>query len=501
MSKISQLQVVEQKLWSGLTKPMHLAWAGLTKGPALVDDLISNLYEVNHGDDNLISLIEKYPTHYVDQEVYEWKLKGSSERNVPLVKATYMSAGTETDIVSTTTARIGENGAPIFLYFAEKFFSAPSVIGGDHPEDYLVRITEDPQVAGGYFKYRVQVYGANTPYIPAEELLANSKWGTMFAPVERDYSKRGSDMNFATWFTLQNTYSTIRKSYSAPGSIINKGGNIPLAAKFQDDQGKTMVKWIDYLSWEFYKQCRRDKARLLLYGKSTIDPITGQSNTMGESGNPVIAGFGLYEQMQGSNIGFYNNFSIDAFSDFLMQLSYNKLPEDKRKFLITTGEFGKYQFHKAMAQKMTQYPWLRSDHNLKDGGSTFAEQQITKYIGINGIEINLMVDHSLDSPTTVGKIPHPQGGWVSSYIYNIWDIGTTDGKPNIQKVAIQGDEEYMVYVPGLRDPFTPGGMGSAPSMAAHGVDTYDVHKMYNASIMIRNPLRTGRYLPNIHRAF
>lgn len=496
--KISPLQKVEPKFWNELTKPMHLAYAGLTKGPALVDDLISNLYDLNFGDDNLVSMVEKFGTHYVDNPLYEWKLKGSSERNIPLVKATYMKAGTETDITASTTDQIGLNGAPIFLYFPENYFSAPAVLGGDHPEDYTVRIMSDYTRAGSYFKYTTQVYGAATPFIPAEELLPGSKWSNLFASVERDFSKRGSGMNFATFFTLQNTYSSIRKSYAVPGSMIQQGDNVPLAVKFQDDNGKTFTKWIDYQGWEFYKQCRRDKAKLLLYGKSTIDPISGQAVTMGESGNPVTAGFGLYEQMQGSNLGFYNNFSVDAFSDFLMQLSYNKLPEDKRVFLVTTGEYGRYQFRKAMAQKMSQTPWLRTDANLK--GKTFVDIQIEEYTDLNGITIKLMVDPMLDSPVTVGKIQHPNGGWVSSYIYNIWDIGTADGKPNIQKVAIQGDEEHFIYIEGLRSPFSPGGKGMNPRPASNAVDGYELHKMMNASIMIRNPLRTGRYLPNLHRA-
>jgi len=500
--KISPLQVVEQKYWSGLTRNQHLAWTGLAKGPAVLSEMIDNLYELNYGDDNLVSLVDKYPTLYVDQEVYEWMLKGTSERNIPLVKATYSVSGTETDITSSTTAKVGENFQPFYLYFAEKWFSAPSVLGGLRPEDYLVKITGDPVQVGTLWKYPVQMYGASSSlYMPLEELTAGVPYGQMFAPVEREFSKRGSDIQFASFFKLQNTISTIRKSYQVPGSMIHKGGNVPLAAMFQDDDGKKIVKWIDYAAWEFYKQMRRDKARLVLYGKSTVGP-DGQSQIAGESGNPVIAGFGLYEQMQGSNLGFYNNFNLDALTDFAMKMSYNKIPEDKRKFVISTGQFGLYQFHKAASLKASTMPWLRSPHNFKVSGNKVElnEGQIMSYISVNGIEFHLIHDPMLDSPITAGKIPHPNGGYVSSYIYNIWDFGTDNGEPNIQKVAIKGDEEYMRYVPGLRDPFTPGGMGASNSMAAHGIDTYEVHKMINCSIRIKNPLRTARYMPNIYKS-
>jgi hypothetical protein len=498
--KIAVTQVTDQKYWSGLTKPMHLAWAGLNKPPSLINEVIENLYELNYGDDNLVSHIEKYPTKYVDQETYEWMLRGSSERNIPLIKATYQTtAGTEIEVTASTTAQVGLNNTPFFLYFPENYFFCPGVLAGMRAEDYLVRIIEDPIQQGSYWKYKVQMYGAgNSLYMPVDEILPNTLWSDMFAPVERDFSKRGTDLHFESFFKLQNTMSTIRKKYAVPGSMIHRGGNIPLLFKFQGDDGKIITKWIDKIGWEFHHQMRRDKAKLLLYGKSTIDS-NGISNIMGESGNPVIAGFGLYEQMAGSNIEFYNQFSIDAFSDFLLQLSVGKLPEDKRKFLVTTGEFGKVQFHKAAKQAASQMSWLRSDHNFKNGGATLDESQILEYIFLNGIEIKLMVDPMLDSPVTVGKIKHPSGGYLSSYIYNIWDFGTDSGEPNIQKIAIKGNEEYTVYVAGMRDPFTPGGMGQNMTPAANAVDGYEVHKMVNASVRIKNPLRTGRYMPNSWR--
>jgi hypothetical protein len=208
--------------------------------------------------------------------------------------------------------------------------------------------------------------------------------------------------------------------------------------------------------------------------------------------------------MNGSNTGFYNTFNIDAFSSYLTSISYNKLPEDKRKFLVTTGQYGLEQFHKAEAARISSaYPWLRNNDNYKmgaDGKVSLKEGQIMNHTLLNGIEIDLMHDPMLDNPITVGKIAHPSGGFVSSYIYNIWDFGTTNGEPNIAKVAIKGDEEYMIYVPGMRDPYSAGGMSNNPTQAAHSIDGYEMHKMINASIRIKNPLKTGRYMPNIYKS-
>lgn len=499
-NKISLLQQVDQKYWSGLTKQNSLAALGYTKGPAQLSTAIDQLYEINFGDDNIVSLIDKYPTIYTDQETYKWALRGTSERTIPLVKATYGIS--ETLVTSSTTALVGQNFVPFYLYFGEKWFTAPAVIAGSYPEDYQVRIMADPVQTGNLWKYQVQIFGSNPAnYMPVQELLAGIEYGQLYTPTERELSKRGSDIQYSSFFELHQTISTMRKSIQVPGSMIKMGKNVPLAYAFVDDNGKQQTRWINYLEWEFAKQCRREKAKLLMYGKSTVGPA-GESMIPGESGNPIITGFGLYEQMNGSNMGFYNTFNMDAFASFLGDVSYNKIPEDKRSFLITTGQKGLEQFHRAAQTKYGAYPGIyEQNHKVWNGNEvTLREGQIKKFVWLNGIEAYVMHDPMLDSPTTVGKIPHPDGGYVSSYVYNIWDFGTDGGEANIAKVAIKGDEEYFIYVNGLRDAYTPSGSGMNPTPAAHAIDGYELHKMYNTSIRIKNPLRTARYLPNMYKS-
>lgn len=498
--KIALTQITDQKNWAGLTKANNLVHAGLTKGPAQLSQMISNLYEMVNGDDNLVSFIEKFPTKYVDQETYEWMLRGSSERNIPLVKAAYGTSFTE--ITSSTTVQVGLNFAPFYLYFAEKWFSAPSVIAGLRPEDYQVKILEDPTPEGDLWRYKVGIFGNNpNTFMPLEELLQGVPYGQMYAPVEREFSKRGSDIQYESFYKLQNTVSYFRKGTKVPGSMIKMGKNIPLAYAFQDDKGNKQVAWIDKVGYEFYKQFRRDYARGIVYGKNTMG-ADGNAMQFGESGNPIMNGYGLYEQMQGGNNGFYNVFNIDAFTYFLQGISYNKLNEDSRDFLVTTGEYGALQFHQAVQAKMGQYAWLRSDMNFKnisDMNVSIQEGQIRSFDWINGIKVRIMIDKMLDSPISAGKMRHPNGGYISSYIYNIWDFGTNGGEPNIRKVAVKGDEEYYKYVPGFRDPFTPGAMGTSMTMTTNMEDAYEIGGMKIGSVVIENPLRTARYMPSVYK--
>jgi len=74
------------------------------------------------------------------------------------------------------------------------------------------------------------------------------------------------------------------------------------------------------------------------------------------------------------------------------------------------------------------------------------------------------------------------------------DIGTTDGQPNIQKVAIKGTPIVHKYVAGLRNPFAPDG---AMSAVGNAVDAWEEHKMFIGGILLRDPSKTASFIPNI----
>ena len=485
-------QLTTSKNISGLVQENHLGWLGM-KRPDLMSKVPDLLYETLYGTDNLVSWVDKMPTKYVNSEVYRWMLQGTDERNTPLIKATSDSAGST---VFTATDKPGQYGQPFYLWFPEKRWSKLTTLFGNRPELFALRVIADPIDLGGIFGYQVvPITGDDTTFIPVEELTANTQWSGSFALVEEGLSKGGREVGELTSpFLMENTMSTIRLEQNVPGNMILQGKNIPLETKFVSG-GQTFTAWIDKLGWDFQKFSRRDKAMLLLYGRNTRS-VDGTYKLRGESGGVLKAGYGMYEQMAGSHTGQYNIFNIDVFADFLLQVSYGRINEDSRKFVVTTGEYGFMQFHRELQKKLSAYNYFRSDHNLEknaDGKMQVNEKQITSYVYLNGIEILLMKDPMLDSPT-VGKFKLPGGGYVTSYNYNIWDFGTVNGEANIQKVAIKGNKEYTIYIPGLRNPFTPNGMGMNPTPAASSVDGYSLHKMINGSIMIKNPLRCGRWL-------
>jgi len=497
--KISKMQILDPSYWGKLTREAHLGWMGM-QDPQWISKFIDRVYEVNYGADNIVSFIDRFPTRYMDDDTpFRWALQGSEERNIPLVKATTTASTSASQI--TNSDRAGLGFGVFYMWFAEDFFSATSVMVGHHPEKYSLRVTKDAIQIGEYFVYEVQlVTGDSTKFIDYEEVAAGTLWSEEYGLIEQEFSVRGNDVKHASHFIMENTFSMISKNYEVPGNMIRKGKVAPLAFKFTDQTGKEHTSWISKLEWDFLVQFRRDKARLLLGGKSTKTAEGGYA-LKGESGNTIKAGFGLYEQMEGGNLLFYNDFSLKALTDFAMDISVGKVAEDKRQLVLSTGEYGAYQLHKALAERGGEIAWLRSDHNLArlgDGKMKLAEGQFVEYEFVNGIKFKLMIDPMKDDPIR-NKIRDPRGGFASSYIYDIWDFGTTNGKPNIQRVAVKGDEEIYAFVPGMRDGFSNYNNLSSPRAVSSLKDGYSVRKMYQGAIQVNNILKTGRIIPSILR--
>lgn len=495
--KISKLQVKDPQYWGKLTREEHLGFMG-AQNPQWISKVIDRVYEVTYGSDNIVSFIDRLPVKYLDDDTpFRWALQGAEERNYPLVKATMSPSVAAPQITNADQA--GLNYGRFYLWFGEDAFSVSSVIVGHHVDLYSLRVMKALEI-GGYYVYEVQlVTGDPNLFVPEDEVAPNTLWSEEYGLVEQTLSIRGNTVKHSSPFILENEFSVIRKNYEVPGNMIRKGKNPPMIFQYSSDGKKIFTAWISKLEWDFITQFRRDKARLLMYGKSTRTPDGGYS-MKGESNNVIKAGYGLIDQISMGNTIYYNDFSLDFLTDIAMSISVGKIPEDKRKLVLSTGEYGAYQIHKALANRAKEFPWLISDHNIKvEGGKIVLDEgQMIKYRFINGIEFSLVIDPMKDDPIR-NKIPHPKGGLASSYIYDILDFGTTNGNPNIQRVAVKGDEEIYRYIGGLRDPYTNYNNTGIPVSASTMVDGFVVMKWFQGAIQLNNPLRTARIIPSILR--
>ena len=325
--------------------------------------------------------------------------------------------------------------------------------------------------------------------MPVEELAAGKRFSREYSPVEQELSRKGGGINFTTPFDMRNTFTMIRLQHTAAGNMLNRtiGGYV------KEEDGSTIATWTDVEDYEFEKQYRLEKNRQLMFGRANRRE-DGTYSDRGKSGNVIKTGAGLREQMESANEFGYNIFTIDWLNETLLQLSVGKVNQDNRRFLMVTGEYGAVQFHKAIEDYSQLYTANLTDkrfggdvNNMSYGG------QFKSFNGPNGIVVDLMVS-SLYDDTERNKIMKLGGSGVAeSYRYDIFDFGTTNGSPNIQKVAIKGAEYIRGYESGFRNKYVK---PEDNTMMTTPIDGYTMHKACNIGLMVKDPSKTATLMPN-----
>lgn len=490
--RISPLQEYEPTDWSGLTTVNHLG-AIYGQKPQEASKLVSMIHQINFGMD-LDTFLNRFPVLYLDtDDDFTWKLRGDSNKNVPLVSAR-IGGFSSTTTVSSSSHKAGLNHSKFILTFAEKFFSDVDVIVGERNEVYPIQITDIPRANGTNWDYECELLTADpTLYIPYTELLAGKRFSREWSLVEKTLSKKGGQVNYTSPFQMRNQFSMIRMQDTRAGNMINR----PVAFSWKDPKtGKVMSTWTQYADWELEKQFQEQKNRLLMFA-TTNRGSDGKYVQKGKSGFELSQGAGIRQQMESSNSHFYNTFSIKWLTEVMLDMSINKLPGDKREFVLRTGEWGMYQFHVALEEYASLYTPLFDESRIKRVGKNGIQfnGQFLEYLGPQGIKVSLMHEPMYDDPAR-NKIRHQDGGLAESYRYDILDVGTSDGEANIRKVALKGQEDIMGYVPGLRHPYK---LDGSRNIMADPTDGYTLHRAAVLGAMVKDPTRTAALIPSVLR--
>lgn len=486
MAKISPLQMYEPTNWTGLTTDNHIgSLFGIE--PQMASDVLTRIYNVNYGMD-LDSYLNQFPVKQLkSDDDFQWKLQGAGKKNIPLVKAALSFGGAQV----SGSDKAGLNHSRFFLSFPEQYFTDVNLIVGEKNETYPILIVDDPKPEGSNWTYEVELLtGDPTLFIPVDDLAAGKRYSKEWSPVERTLSKKGGGVHYASPFKMQNTFSFIRMEDTRPGNMIKR----PVAFSFMDEEGGKHTTWMEYADYEFNAQFREEKNKLC-YFSTPNKTSQGTYVNKGKSGFEIKQGAGIRAQMAPANIAYYSSFSITWLTEQLLGLSVGKLASDQRKFLLRTGEWGMYQFSRSLEDHVQLYlPLFDQNRVFKGQGNSLGFRgQFLEYIGPNGISVTLSHEPMYDDPER-NKIYHPDGGVAESYRYDVLDIGTADGEPNIQKVSISGMDDIMGYVPGLRNPFSLSGKNN---IMANSTDGYTMHRAAYVGVMIKNPMRCLQIIPNI----
>lgn len=486
MAKISPLQMTDATSWKGLTTENHLGaiWQmDLQKA----NDVVTKIQQKYFGND-IDSILNRFPVkEFEDDTDYTWELDSQVIDNLPLVEARIDGTAV------TAASQAGLGNTQFDLVFSKDWFSVHEVIVGEKNELYPVRILSQ-RSEGTNVVYTCELMGnATTDFIPYDEISGGQLFSREYAPVERTMSEGGRKVKYKSHISMRNAFSQIRIEKATPGNLSGK----KMGTYILGPKNEKFVLWQQYESFMFDMEFRSDINRLLHFGTSNRT-TNGDYIQKGKSGYSIVQGSGLREQCEASNTSFYTNFDINSLSGRLLDLSEGKLAMDERSFLASCGERGAFQFHQALEDHSQLFTPTRETTRIYNAQSDYAKKglgyggQFVEYMGPNMVQFNLSIDSMYDDRAR-NKSKHPDGGVTESYRYDIYDIGTTNGAPNIRKVKKKGSDIVHKYIPGMRNPFSP---DNALSPIGTAKDAWEEHKFYCGGVMVTDPSKTAHFIYN-----
>jgi hypothetical protein len=487
--RISPLQMYENDDISGLVTKSHLGYRyGIE--PQQASKVATMIHQANAGA-TVSAYLNKFPVLELESdEAFTWDLIGNGKKNIPLIKASLSSNGTAV----AATDKVGKNFTEFYLTFPEAYFTDVNQIVGERNEVYPILILDEPRAVGLYWEYRCRLNtGDSELFLPYDEVLEGKRFSKDFSPVEDTMSKKGGGVHYNFPFKMMNNFTMIRMEDTVPGNMIKR----PVKFSWVDPFSKRiMTTWMDYRTYEFEMQYQDEVAKMLMYSTSN-KTAEGNYVIKGKSGNVVKMGAGIRQQMESSNYFGYSDFNIEKFTEMLLDLSVGKIVMGQREVTVLTGEWGMYQFSKALEYHSTLYTPNRTESRIGMGsdGKMSYKGQFLDYTGPNGIKVNIMHD-ALKDDFERNKLFMPgKPGLAESYVYDILNMGTGDGKPNIQKVFLKGGGDIRGFQPGLRDPFTTD--NKINRIMSTAVDGWTEHRAFTGGAIIYDPTRTATYKPNI----
>ncbi|MDR0912090.1 MAG: hypothetical protein LBM96_05770 [Methanobrevibacter sp.] len=464
--------------------------------PQKLDNIITKIMAANYGK-SLSRFLDKWSTIEKDPSTqYYWEVIGSNRKNVPLIEARNELG----EVIDASSENAGKNNSLIYLVFPDAWFHVGETIVGNLNEVYPFKI-KDMRSEGTNTVYAVEIMRYMPEGVPADRLLLGERFSIESSPVEAELSTESGGIRLATPMNVYNNWTTIRIDQEVTRQAMYAKINSVEIPIFDKD-GKllrTTNQMVTAVDMEVERTFDEYCCNAMVFGVSNETPKRTYNN-FGKSGNPIKVSSGIFEQASAGNKEYYNYFTLDALTNNIYELCAGKLDIADRTIMITTGERGAIQFHKAVLQNMTQ-GWqlftidnystgvvkkVKSDLNQNSIGAGF---QFTEYYAPNGVRIIIHVETMYDDPVR-NKIMHPNGGVAFSYRYDIWDLGTQQ-TPNIQKV-IDIDGVRRGYAGGVVTWFNQDN-----NYMTTKTDVNSTTRMTNIGAIVRDATRCVSLIPTI----
>jgi hypothetical protein len=472
--QISDLQVTTTKHWAGATSATHLGNV-YGEAPHKISNVMSRVMGIYayQGLDSIITLMGGVETAPDDRDV-EWDLKGDDEKAVKIVS---FSAGDQT--------KPGIGVSTFELVLEERLFKNTDVLNLDI-RDIQIRIVAEPVMNGQYPVYTVEpVSGDPLAFIDPDLLIAGKQVAKEYSLVEDELAKNRGSVQYSSSFKLRNHFTTVGKEDMVSSKSLGRQMVISMTAPGKEN--KTTKIWTQAADWTFMQQYYAEKNRVMFYGKNN-KTSQGTFLNKGDSGFSVKSMPGLRDQISPSYKFEYTTFSIDYLQEILTTLGYNILPEDKREFILLTGEHGMIQFSKAVEDKLNSYPSTYDATRISGSGQNRGfGGQYRSYEFPQGYTVRVVHLPEYDD-TTRNRSYTASGKLEESLRYTILNFGTHKGKKNIRKIVPENEPEAMWYIAGKSSPYATKQSGNTMKEASSRVSGYEIMAECKFTVVVENPM-------------
>jgi hypothetical protein len=511
MQNLFKNQVYQGVDMKGLISSTHL-YSVFQQEPQLMSQFIRHLNKM-YLRKAAVNFVDQFPTMEVEQEegFYQWLVKGQENKNVALKDAETMDGIGSSVSLGTFPISAGANRERIILVFDEPFFSNTEVIKGE-TDDYHFLVKRSYE-EGGQYKYETELVNDDLDIsVPLEALEIGKRFTKLYGLTPGTLSYEGANPWFSTPFKMQNRPSMCRMETQIAGSMIEKGLNEPLLFPFQLN-GKDYKVWVNYAEMLVKAQVDEFEAMNALYGKKNWTPNGSILNLDDKTKFEIGNGSGFFDQIAPGNQHKYNSFDIDHLCEMALDMSIGRIPREGngRHLHILTGERGAIQIHKSIDEKQSTSKFYTSGQsaanevglmvgsgapgNIGHANSLRYGGQFTEYHYYNGVKLTVEVLDFFDDDITF-PARHPEGlGTAESHRMLVMGLGEDAG---IKRIKIKGRNDVTRVIPGLRDPYTPGGKGStSPTHASSKLDGYEIVCAKWGGLTIEDPTKVVDWQLNV----
>jgi len=385
----------------------------------------------------------------IDNEIYRWYLEGSEN-----------CAARSVEKLVADGSKPGLNGEVFEIKLNEKWYSRSEVITGED-ERYPLEIVEFVGFEGGGYVYKVKLASDANVAIPEHLFETGMEFTKVYNINNSELSRERGGQTYSERFRLESqigmfgqeimvTDKVFREDSRMGGRNTVKHDGDFLSVPFHymeksTGKKKSTNKYMMMAQAKMYDELAMSKEYAMWLGQkyTSLDP-NGYVKTMGP---------GLRQQIQDGWIQRYSGALTEKMlQDYLMDIFFSRLSQGERKVRVMTGTGGAIMFHDLLASAASSFLTVDSNfvqktsngptsNNLKYGA------QFTKYIGVEGVEVELWYNPLNDS-SKYSKRKHPQykDRPLDSYRYTFLDFGTSmaDGMAvdNVRMLKLKGYGGY-----------------------------------------------------------